>query len=222
MDTLKAAPEALKPSFLQLPLSRVTERVSDGGNSMEELSKLFHSRAELEEKNIIFSLKASHLNIHQFEIPHSSSAHAFGLLKNYYVYTSRDQSLFHENLSDQIVKPLKETKAHSAAVVEHHKDLIRYATKQSIAAQELLEKAKISFKKAEADLTAASDKLESLRVLECEDAERQLGDRRKEAHMKDKDGETSPLCGGVLLLFYYRIFTSKAESSALIDPKIRR
>lgn len=137
----------------------------------------------------MFSLKASNTNIHQYEIPHSTSAHAFGILKNYYVYSSRDQALFHENLNSKVVKSLEEIRNECLSNIEHQKLLIRNATKQSSSAYDALEKAKSNYKKAESELSIASDKLESL-VNNVEGSERNSSDRRKDGSTRDKEGVT--------------------------------
>ena len=180
--------ETLKPTFLQLPVQKVLDRVSLGGSSVDELWRLFHGRTELEEKNIIFSLKSSNIGIHNSEIPHSSAAHAAGLLKNYYVFSSREQSLFHENMSNQVVKSLEATKNNSSSLVEHHKNLIRYANKQSESSYDALEKAKNNYKKAEIDLLTASEKLEHLKKLESEEGGRNYSEKRKDGISNDKEG----------------------------------
>jgi hypothetical protein len=179
--------QPLRPSFLQLSINTVTDRVSEGGNSIDELWKLFHSRAELEEKNMIFSLKASNINIHQHEIPHSTSAHAFGILKNYYVYSSRDQALFHENLNNKVVKSLEEIRNECLSNIEHQKLLIRNATKLSSSSYDALEKAKNNYKKAEGELSIASDKLENL-INSAEGNDKNSSDRRKDGSVREKEG----------------------------------
>ena len=180
----------LKPSFLQLPISKATDRVGDGGKSTDELLRLFHARAELEEKNIIFSLKSSNINIHHREIPNSTFAHAFGILKNYYIYTSRDQSLYHENLNSQVVKLLEQTKTNSAALEEHHKNLLRHSTRNTAASYESLEKAKCNHRKAEADLRLASEKLEQLSKNEHEESRRTHGYKKNDSQLGKKEGDS--------------------------------
>lgn len=180
--------QLLIPSFLQLPISKATDRVSDGGNCLDELWRLFNARAELEEKKIIFSLKSSNINIHHFEIPHSTSAHALGILKNYYVYMSRDQSEFHESLKSQVVKLLEQTKTHSISLVEHHKNLLRHATRNTATSYESLEKAKCNFRKAEVDLISASEKLEHLSRNESMEVRGTQSDKKKDSQLKDKEG----------------------------------
>lgn len=183
--------QLLKPSFLQLPICTATDRVGDSGKSIDELWRLFHARAELEEKNIIFSLKSSNINIHHFEIPNSTYAHAFGILKNYYIYKSRDQSLYHENLNNQVVKLLEQTKTHSAALVEHHKNLLRHSTRNTATSHDSLEKAKSNFRIAEADLILASEKLEQLSKNESEDFGGTQGCKKKDSQLEKKEGDNS-------------------------------
>jgi hypothetical protein len=67
----------LKASFLQLPVSKALERAENGGAAIAELWMLFYSRSELEEKSIIYSLKAARNN-YQHEIPNSTSSRALG------------------------------------------------------------------------------------------------------------------------------------------------
>jgi hypothetical protein len=176
-----------KATFQQLPVGIVSDRVTEGGSSIDEIWKIFHGRAELEEKNIIFSLKASHMNVHQHEIPHSTSAHACGLLKNYYVYTSRDQAAFHESLNIQVVNYLEEVKGNLTASTEPQKALIRDSTKHLSSSYDLLEKAKNNQKKAEADLKSATEKLMSLENAAVE-LERSAAERKKEGQIGHREG----------------------------------
>ena len=182
-----------KATFQQLPIGTVSERVSEGGSSIDEIWKIFHSRAELEEKNIIFSLKASHMNVHQHEILHSTSAHACGLLKNYYVYSSRDQAAFHESLNNQVVNTLEEVKMNLTATAEPQKALIRDSTKHLSSSYEFLKKAKNNHKKAEADLRTATEKLISLENAAVE-LEKSVAERKKDGQIGHKEGEPVLLC----------------------------
>ena len=176
-----------KATFQQLPIGIVSDRVTEGGSAIDEIWKIFHGRAELEEKNIIFSLKASHMNVHQHEIPHSTSAHACGLLKNYYVYSSRDQAAFHESLNNQVVNHLEEVKGNLTASAEPQKALIRDSTKHLSSSYDLLEKAKNNQKKAEADLKSAIEKLMSLECAALE-LERSAAEKKKEGQIGHKEG----------------------------------
>ena len=180
--------ESLTASFLQLPMNTVTDRIYEGANSIDDLWKLFHSRAELEEKSMIFSLKSSHMIIHEHEIPHSSSAHAFGLLKNYYVYSSRDQATFHESLNSRVVKSLEEMKIEFTATAEQQKFLVRNASKQSTIMHESLDKAKCNFKKSEADLITATEKLGVLTIA-AEGYDKNLPDKKKDGVARDKESK---------------------------------
>ena len=74
------------------------------------------------------------------------------------------------------------------ATAEQQKFLIRNASKQSTTMHESLDKAKCNFKKAEADLIMATEKLGVL-IIAAEGYDRNLPDKKKDGVARDKESK---------------------------------
>jgi hypothetical protein len=203
------------PSFRQLPIQGILSRAEKGSVATDELLKHFTSRAELVEKTIIFSVKSSKHNIYEYEIPNSSSEKALGFLKNYYYYLSKDQSVFHKDLTDGIIKKFDSIKNQCHAVIVQQNSTVNGAFKEVTSALDSLEKAKRSCEKARQEVKSAKEKLVTLE-LAADEAER-LHDEKKNRTDKDgnKEKETKPSFS--MGMGMGRILTSAFESTPAHD-----
>lgn len=162
----------LLPSFQLVSLQTAIERTENGLKSINEIWKIFSTATS----SISSMTNLSRLNIHQYEIPNSTSSQALDKLLDYYSQSSKDQVLYHENLRNQIVKTLEESKSHLYFQVEQQKLLIRNASKKASTAQEGLEKSKRQMHKATEDMRSAKDKLLNLSIM-AEDTLKYHGDK---------------------------------------------
>jgi hypothetical protein len=168
-------------SFSQIPLPRLLYRVDIAEQGSNEFLSFLQSRYELEEKNVLFSVKMSRMNIYEQEIPYSKSEKALGFLKNFFLFNSREHVSYHKTFGEDILRRVEETKAARALEIIKYKNIVQNSIKQVYFASDLLDKAKINYSKLKLDLTSYKEKLllANQAVVEYE--------RINEEKKKDKD-----------------------------------
>jgi hypothetical protein len=171
------------PTFDQVPLQSVIERIDKGNLCLIELVNLFKARLEVEEKKIFFSTKTSRVNIYEYEIPSSSSEKALGFFKNYFLYLSQDYAKYHKSMLDNILKRLEGVKNYRTNEITKYKSMVQNCSKEVLLANEALDKAKKYFVKAKTDVQTAKVKLVALEELVIETSK--LNEEKKREKEKD-------------------------------------
>lgn len=187
-------------TFSQVPYNELVERVDAGSKGLIELIKIFKEREELTERNYLYTSRVSRTNIFEFEIPECSTERLLGYFKNYHLFMSRMQLQHHKELQISITKVLNDTKASRNHRINERKQAVQTALDEVTKAEDLLDKAKKSFKKCEQDYQFSKDKV-SLANEAILEAARLAEEQKKEN--AGKEGKMS----------ISRVFTSAFEST---------
>ena len=202
-----------KVTFAQVPLSKIWSRIEAGDKASSELMALLQGKHDLEEKNAVFALKASRMNVHENEVPKSSAEYTLGSLKNYFLFTSRELVSYHKEFGESVLRRAEEVRLMRVSELNKHKSYVQKSISDVAAAGrtplphlsrelsdahacaiagEALDKAKKAHEKAQAELVAARSRLVQLEAAVVEyERDKEEKRREKEALAQSANGHAS-------------------------------
>jgi hypothetical protein len=151
--------DALVPSFLEVPFSSIVQRIDSGSRSLLQLTSLLTEKKELQEKDMLYTLRVGRTNVFAHEIEASTSERLLGFYKNYHLFLYKATIQQHKDYSDQVLSSLESMKSRRGSRVIQLKQTIQNDLKNIGLAKEAVEKSKKVLSKAEADYLRATEKL---------------------------------------------------------------
>lgn len=176
--------DELVPTFQQIPLSTLVNRVDSGSQGLFELSAILHERKEMEEKSFVHYLKVSRSSLYQHEIEASTSERMLGFFKNYHLFLYRALQKQQKDYLDLLIKDIEDLRAKRAASINKHKAQVQHCLKDISLAQDALDKAKRYYSKAKVDFERSTERL-GLAEKAVEENTRLMEEKRKEFPNKD-------------------------------------
>ena len=176
--------EELVPTFHQIPMHILTNRVDNGSQGLLELASLLHERKEMEERSLIYYLKVSRSNLYEHEIEASTSERLLGFFKNYHLFLYRALQKQQKDFVDHLIKDIEELRVKRAAMINRHKAKVQNCLKDIASAQEALEKAKKHYVKTRMDYQKSTERLEQAERA-VEENIRLTEEKRRENPQKD-------------------------------------
>lgn len=149
-------------TFDSVPVLTVIECCNRGTESLNGLLEIFEGRLALDKSSLVFCQTVSTKNLHDLELPKSSSERTMGLLKNYYLYMASEQLKYQRKLKEGVIARLRECASARQGVMHRSKTTIETCSRDVKQAGELLSKAKQSFVRAKMEMTTQREKLASL------------------------------------------------------------
>ena len=123
-----------KVTFAQVPLSKIWSRIEAGDKATSELMALLQGKSDIEEKNAVFAVKASRMNVHENEVSRSSAEYTLGSLKNYFLFTSRELVSYHKEFGETVLRRAEEVRLMRVNELNKHKSYVQKAIADVAAA----------------------------------------------------------------------------------------
>ena len=174
-----------RASFSQVPYAKLSDRITKGSRVVIDLHGLVRGRMECLDKELLFSDKISRTNSYEGEISCSSSEKSIGLLKNYFLYLTREQAELRKSFEEKVVKELECLKLTRAKIVTHHQGICEQALNDVDTAYSRLDLAKDKERYTKNSLRESQQKLKTIeeeisRTRKASPDERRAREKEKE------------------------------------------
>ena len=138
-------------TFNQIPFQQLSDRVEKGTKVCIDLHGVMKGRLDILDQESRFSDMISRTNIYENEIPQSSSEKSIGMMKNYFLYLTRELVEGRKYLDESVAREMEGYK------LCHHKQTSQYTTICQTAISEVdIAYQKLDFSKEKAKLIETS------------------------------------------------------------------